>query len=80
MAFAKASRTKRQLPTPADAPSPSLPGPKQEIRQQRLERIAVRAHEIYEARGGEHGQELEDWLQAEREIDAETEPPIDEEE
>jgi hypothetical protein len=32
-------------------------------------RIAERAHQIYEARGGEHGKALDDWLQAEREID-----------
>lgn len=38
----------------------------------RLERIARRAFAIYEARGGAHGQSLDDWLQAEREIDAET--------
>jgi hypothetical protein len=37
----------------------------------RLERIARRAHEIYEARGGQHGRDLDDWLRAEREIDAE---------
>jgi hypothetical protein len=36
-----------------------------------MDRIARRAHEIYEARGGEHGKALDDWLQAEREIDAE---------
>ena len=35
-----------------------------------MNRIARRAHEIYEARGGEHGKAIEDWLQAEREIDA----------
>lgn len=38
----------------------------------RIERIARRAHELYEARGGTHGRALEDWLQAEREIDAES--------
>jgi hypothetical protein len=37
----------------------------------RIERIARRAHELYDARGGTHGRALEDWLQAEREIDAE---------
>jgi hypothetical protein len=36
----------------------------------RMNRIARRAHEIYEARGGEHGKAMEDWLQAEREVDA----------
>jgi hypothetical protein len=35
-----------------------------------MNRIARRAHEIYEARGGQHGKAMEDWLQAEREIDA----------
>ena len=41
--------------------------------ESRMSRIVRRAHEIYEARGGEHGKALEDWLQAEREIDAEIE-------
>ena len=39
--------------------------------ESRISRIARRAHEIYQARGGEHGKALEDWLRAEREIDAE---------
>lgn len=38
----------------------------------RMSRIARRAYEIYERRGGQQGQELEDWLQAEREVDSET--------
>ena len=41
--------------------------------ESRISKIARRAHEIYVARGGEHGKALEDWLQAEREIDAEME-------
>jgi Protein of unknown function (DUF2934) len=32
------------------------------------EQIETRAHEIYLARGAEPGHELDDWLQAEREI------------
>jgi hypothetical protein len=36
-----------------------------------MNRVARRAHQIYEARGGQDGRALEDWLQAEREIDAE---------
>ena len=39
----------------------------------RMARIAQRAHEIYERRGGFEGKDLDDWLQAEREIDAEIE-------
>ena len=33
-----------------------------------VKRITQRAHEIYLQRGGEPGHELDDWLQAEREI------------
>jgi hypothetical protein len=32
--------------------------------------IARRAHEIHVARGGVHGCDLDDWLQAERELQA----------
>ncbi len=32
------------------------------------ETIARRAYEIYTARGGTHGYDIEDWLQAEREL------------
>jgi Protein of unknown function (DUF2934) len=38
----------------------------------RLNRMARRAHEIYQARGGENGRALEDWLRAEEEIDWES--------
>ena len=33
-----------------------------------VEEIAYRAYGIFLARGGEHGHDLDDWLQAEREI------------
>ncbi len=32
------------------------------------EEIEVRAFQIYVERGGAHGQDVEDWLQAEREL------------
>ena len=32
------------------------------------EEITRRAYQLYEARGGEHGRDLQDWLQAEREL------------
>jgi len=54
-------------------PTPPL-GPANEARApngSRMNRIAERAHEIYERRGGENGKALDDWLQAEREIDGE---------
>ena len=34
----------------------------------RDEEIARRAYEIFLTRGGEHGHDVEDWLEAEREI------------
>lgn len=49
----------------------SLPVPEQDIRDQRRERIASRAFELYEARGGDHGRDIDDWLEAERQIDDE---------
>jgi hypothetical protein len=36
------------------------------------DRVAQRAYELYLARGGGEGQELEDWLSAEREVKAGT--------
>jgi hypothetical protein len=30
--------------------------------------IAMRAFELYQARGGLHGRDVQDWLQAEREL------------
>ena len=51
--------------------SPPKTGATRQPAESRMNRIAVRAHEIYEARGGEQGKALEDWLQAEREIDLE---------
>ena len=32
------------------------------------DRIARRAYEIFQARGGRHGQDWADWFQAERDI------------
>jgi hypothetical protein len=32
------------------------------------EQIAARAYELFVARGGEHGHDVEDWLAAEREL------------
>ena len=38
-------------------------------------RIELRAYAIYEARGGQHGLDEADWLQAEKEVRAETVGP-----
>ena len=31
-------------------------------------RVAIRAYELYQRRGGHHGQDLDDWFQAERQV------------
>lgn len=40
-----------------------------DLSQERLEKIRQRAHELYIARGREDGQDIDDWLQAEAEIE-----------
>jgi hypothetical protein len=44
----------------AETPAPDSP---------RLEEIRIRAYEIYIERGGKPGHDLDDWLQAERELE-----------
>ena len=54
----KAQRTAPTVATEEQiAPTPEI-----------LERIRVRAHELFEQRGREEGHDLEDWLQAEAEV------------
>ena len=36
--------------------------------------VARRAHDLYVGRGGEHGHDVDDWLQAERELRAGSTP------
>lgn len=38
------------------------------VKESTTEKITRRAYEIYEARGGENGQDLDDWFQAEKEV------------
>jgi len=40
------------------------------------DQIALRAYEIYLERGGNHGQDLEDWLEAERQMSERPDRPI----
>ncbi|MCA9454414.1 MAG: DUF2934 domain-containing protein [Nitrospira sp.] len=49
-------------------PQVSYPGPSMALSEELRERIAQRAFEIHQRRGGQHGSDWEDWLQAEREI------------
>jgi hypothetical protein len=58
------------------APSAILDESDPVSRPDAAERIASRAYEIYLARGGNHGQDLEDWLEAERQMAERPERPI----
>ena len=49
-------------------PQISYAGPSMALSEELRERIAQRAYEIHQRRGGQHGSDWEDWLQAEREI------------
>jgi hypothetical protein len=40
--------------------------------------IAVEAHAIYVARGGEHGHDMDDWLEAERRLKVRAQSPGEE--
>ncbi|MFY9530829.1 MAG: DUF2934 domain-containing protein [Candidatus Acidiferrales bacterium] len=52
---------------PTEKPSPGGE-PKTAGGRPTREEIEVRAHEFYVERGGAHGHDMDDWLQAEREL------------
>ncbi len=72
------SRERKRKPTGAPSQSPvTEAGSRIQTEQPSVEscdpvdlqsRIATRAYELYEQRGFQDGQALDDWLQAEREI------------
>jgi hypothetical protein len=55
----------------------SSPGrqPRTAESQPAREEIELRAYQIYVERGGAHGQDVEDWLQAERQLSGKYEKP-----
>lgn len=52
------------MTNPNDARTPELSASEDD----RAKRVRDRAYELFEARGGEHGYDLEDWLAAERDV------------
>lgn len=54
--------------TETQRPKIPYPGPSMALSEELRERIAQRAYDIHQKRGGQHGSDWEDWLQAEREI------------
>lgn len=62
MAIRRSHRQKTAPAKTAPASNPPLSGPLA------LDAIASTAYELFLARGAEHGHDLDDWLQAEREL------------
>jgi len=65
------SETRQRSVSPKTKPQrPDIPypGPSMALSEELRERIAQRAYDIHQKRGGQHGSDWEDWLQAEREI------------
>jgi hypothetical protein len=56
----------RAFTTPKKSKERPLSEPESELVIE--ERIRMRAHEIFLQRNGEHGSDVDDWLQAEREV------------
>jgi hypothetical protein len=65
----KAKLIRSTDPTQLDTP---VEGRELLLDSTREQEIRIRAYEIYLQRGGQAGNELEDWLQAERELTAGT--------
>ena len=65
MARKKGPRTNAAVETPPPRAATSLPNGPANVTERD---IARRAYERYLARDGEHGHDIEDWLQAEREL------------
>jgi hypothetical protein len=60
------ARQKATKPTMVAIAEPVVDGPS--VNGDLQVRIAERAYELHHHRGGHHGQDLEDWLTAEREV------------
>ncbi len=63
-----ASKAKMIDSTEATQPETAVEERDALLRSTRDQEIRNRAYEIYQQRGGQPGYELEDWLQAEREL------------
>ena len=62
----KPARQKATKATMVAIAEPVMDGPS--VNDDMQVRIAERAYELHHHRGGHHGQDLEDWLTAEREV------------
>ena len=64
-------RTNKPANGSSDSPKPARPSKKSNGAAEPFndpDAVARRAYEIYQRRGGDHGADLDDWLEAEREL------------
>jgi hypothetical protein len=66
-AFVMAKPPKRPPPAPGQE-SPRPFSPETPVAENGRDRVAERAYELYQQRGGTDGGDMEDWLTAEREV------------
>ena len=69
----RSQRTATESPRPADVTTPgdqegAAELPRFDDQPIEFDRVAQRAYERYEARGRQDGNDMEDWLEAEREL------------
>jgi hypothetical protein len=64
-----ATQTPRKTPTTSTEKRPPQSQPQQQrSNEPSAEEISRRAYELYQARGGDHGRDQNDWFQAENEL------------
>jgi len=63
-----ASKAKTIGSTDSTQPGTAVEERERLLQSAREQEIRIRAYEIYLQRGAQHGYELEDWLQAERDL------------
>jgi hypothetical protein len=68
----EAARSTKASPTQSPHVDTQSPRVETSSDEPRITRIARRAHELYMTRGSNDGHDIDDWLQAEREIDEES--------
>ena len=70
-------RSKRTMVEDTDRAAAAIPDIVRAENDER-DRIAARAYELYQQRGGSHGRDTDDWLEAEREVGSRSDRPNDE--
>jgi hypothetical protein len=74
MSMSLQTKEHRNLGPKANSATPAESAETSAADSPRLEEIRIRAYEIYIERSGQPGHDLDDWLQAERELEPKVRP------